>query len=106
GTTPPQAQPSVAPSEAVSKQQDVPSAPVSHLEALSNYVSRPASHPQSKAKAEPVGAEAFSSLVSNTPPSPTLHAAAAEPVTPTIQSAASVDIELETTMKRPAVRLQ
>ncbi len=108
-TSPSISQPSTAPSQVTSKPQNAPPVPVSHLEALSNYVSRPAPSPQPKAKPEPVGTEAFSSLVSSTAPSPAFHAPApppAVPAQPTAQSTTAMDTELETTMKRPAVRLQ
>ena len=102
-------QPSTTPSQATSKPQSTLPVPVSHLEALSSYVSRPAPSLQPKARPEPVSADAFSSLVSSTAPSPAFHAPAsppAVPAQPTAQPTIPMDTELETTMKRPAVRLQ
>ncbi len=91
-------------SSAANKPQDMPPAPISHLDALSNYVSRLPAQAPFRAEPTPVHVDALSSLVSNTVPSPTFNAPMAPtgvPATPTVQ-----DIELETTMKRPAVRLQ
>ncbi|GAC1384281.1 MAG: hypothetical protein NVSMB33_12710 [Ktedonobacteraceae bacterium] len=102
---------SEAPLTADNRQQDGAPMPVSHLDALSNYVSRSAPQLPSSATPESGRVEALSNLVSNnlvsgstfhTPDAP----AAYVPAAPTLQPVVPLDVELETTMKRPVMRLQ
>ncbi len=85
-------------------QQKQPPATPNHLDALSSFVSQTTPAPLVKPPAEPVQADvSASNFVANTQPNPM--------PTPVPAPVAAIhpdplDMELETTMKRPAVRLQ
>ncbi|MGI9060043.1 MAG: tetratricopeptide repeat protein [Ktedonobacteraceae bacterium] len=86
-------------------QQKQPSATPNHLDALSSFVSQATPAPLVKTPVESVRADmSANNAIANARPNPTPTAAHA-PATAAIHSDL-LDMELETTMKRPAVRLQ
>src|SRR3989440_2152869 len=91
-----------APQSVVNKSQK--QTPASHLDELVSYVSPPAPNPGGKNEPEPVHLDELSSPVSNAVPGPTFNVAPT--ATPEAHPAVSMDSGLETTMKRPAVRMQ
>ena len=85
-------------------QQKQSSTTPNHLDALSSFVSQATPAPLVKTPVEPVRADAAASnVVANARPNPT---PTAVPAPAAATHPDLLDMELETTMKRPAVRLQ
>jgi len=94
------------PQPVVNKSPERGHASSSHLDASSSFVSNTVPNPSGSTSPEPVRADAFSSLTSNSVPSPSFNVQQAPAQAQNVRPDALPEFELETTMKRPAVRLQ